>query len=64
VHHYSGNIRDWIGWDGNIMGSNREAPDGVYFYSLKRICYGKDKEGVFHPEEKTQKGFIHLYREN
>jgi len=65
VHQYSGNIRDWMGWDGNVMGSNREAPDGVYFYSLTWVFYGTsedDKE--LHRMEKTSKGFIHLYREN
>lgn len=65
VHHYSGNIRDWMGWDGNVMGSNREAPDGVYFYCLTWVFYGTsedDKE--LHRMEKSSKGFIHLYREN
>jgi hypothetical protein len=65
VHHYSGNIRDWIGWDGNVMGSNREAPDGVYFYCLTRYFYGTSEDDQqLHRMEKTSKGFIHLYREN
>jgi hypothetical protein len=65
VHHYVGNIRDWIGWDGNVMGSNREAPDGVYFYCINRYFYGTDEENsALHRMEKTSKGFIHLYREN
>jgi hypothetical protein len=65
VHHYSGNIRDWIGWDGNVMGSNREAPDGVYFYCLTWNFYGKDEEDKqLLKMEETKKGFIHLYREN
>jgi hypothetical protein len=65
VHQYSGNIRDWIGWDGNVMGSNREAPNGVYFYCIKWSFYGINKDDhQYHPMEKTSKGFIHLYREN
>jgi hypothetical protein len=65
VHQYSGNIRDWMGWDGNVMGSNREAPDGVYFYCLTCIYYGKSEDDhQLQRMEKTSKGFIHLYREN
>jgi gliding motility-associated-like protein len=65
VHQYSGNIRDWEGWDGNVMGSNREAPDGVYFYTITLHYIGTDeKDPALHDIEETHKGFIHLYREN
>jgi gliding motility-associated-like protein len=64
VHEYSGNIRDWKGWDGNVMGSNREAPDGVYFYCLTRHFYGTSEGSEkLIPREEKDKGFIHLYRE-
>ncbi len=68
VHEYAGNIRDWEGWDGNIMKSNLPAPEGVYFYCLT-YYYFITKEGenprqsaVF--KHKNLKGFIHLYRED
>ncbi len=67
VHEYAGNIRDWKGWDGNIMNSKLPAPEGVYFYCLT-YYYFVTKEGenprqsaVF--KRKDMKGFIHLYRE-
>ncbi len=64
VHQYSGNIRDWKGWDGFVMDSNREAPDGVYFYCLTRHFYGTSEASteMIRREEKD-KGFIHLYRD-
>lgn len=64
VHQYSGNIRDWKGWDGFVMDSNREAPDGVYFYCLTRHFYGTSEGSteMIRREEKD-KGFIHLYRD-
>jgi gliding motility-associated-like protein len=68
VHEYTGNIRDWKGWDGNIMRSNLPAPEGVYFYCLT-YYYFVTKEGE-NPRQsaifnrKDLKGFIHLYRED
>ena len=64
VHEYSGNIRDWKGWDGNVMDSNRKAPDGVYFYCLTRT-FSAAPEGSTEQELREEKdtGFIHLYRE-
>ncbi|MBN1413560.1 MAG: gliding motility-associated C-terminal domain-containing protein [Bacteroidales bacterium] len=64
VHEYAGNIRDWEGWDGNIMGSNRQAPDGVYFYCLTRYFYGYPEGSSEMSYLKDEdRGFIHLYRE-
>jgi gliding motility-associated-like protein len=64
VHQYSGNIRDWKGWDGYIMDSNREAPDGVYFYCLTRHFYGTSEGSTeMIQREEKDKGFIHLYRD-
>ncbi|MBN2761890.1 MAG: gliding motility-associated C-terminal domain-containing protein [Bacteroidales bacterium] len=64
VHEYSGDVREWKGWDGFVMGSNREAPDGVYFYCLTRHFYGpsEDNPELISREEKD-KGFIHLFRD-
>jgi gliding motility-associated-like protein len=61
VHAFSGNIRDWEGWDGNVMHSNREAPEGVYFYVITALFYYKNpvKDPI---TSKMYKGFIHLYR--
>jgi hypothetical protein len=65
VHYYSGNMRDWEGWNGNVMGSNREAPNGVYYYCLTVQFFGTTEENpLLHHMEVTKKGFIHLYREN
>lgn len=61
VHTYAGNMRDWEGWDGEIMKSHRKAPEGVYFYVISALFYYKDpvndpiKKGIY-------KGFFHLYR--
>lgn len=40
VHKYDGNPKKWEGWDGNVMDSNRMAPQGVYFYIIE--CVGWD----------------------
>jgi len=61
MHEYSGNMRDWKGWDGRVMHSNRDAPEGVYYYVITTLYYYKDplnpiSKGLF-------KGFFHLYRQ-
>lgn len=63
VHMYSGNIRDWEGWTGNVMNSNREAPEGVYFYVITALFYYKNpvKDPI---KNSIYKGFIHLYRQD
>ncbi len=60
VHQYKGNIRDWQGWDGQIMDSGREAPTGVYFYVISRLSACEDQTSPI--ENSLMKGFIHLYR--
>ncbi len=60
VHEYEGNIRDWEGWDGKIMNSGRDAPEGVYFYVISRFNSYQDKNDPI--ARKLMKGFIHLYR--
>lgn len=60
VHQFEGNIRDWKGWDGKIMNSGREAPEGVYFYVISRFDSYQDRNDPIN--RKLMKGFIHLYR--
>lgn len=61
VHDYSGTIRDWHGWDGRVRNSNREAPEGVYFYVISALHLFKEGSGSI--TTKTYKGFFHLYRD-
>ncbi len=61
VHDYEGNIRDWHGWDGRVRNSNRDAPEGVYFYVIKALYVFTEESGLI--TSKTYKGFFHLYRD-
>jgi len=61
VHSYAGNIRDWQGWDGKVTGSNRNAPEGVYFYVISLLYSFEDPENPVGNE--VLKGFFHLFRE-
>jgi len=61
VHAFAGSIRDWQGWNGNIMESEREAPEGVYFYVISVFFAYEDKENPISHE--VMKGFFHLFRE-
>lgn len=61
VHQYSGNIRDWEGWDGLVMNSNRQAPEGVYFYIITVLKAWEDNTDPINRD--IMKGFFHLYRE-
>ena len=61
VHQYSGNIRDWEGWDGLIMNSKRQAPEGVYFYVITLLKAWENKTNPVNQD--VLKGFFHLYRE-
>jgi gliding motility-associated-like protein len=65
VHKYEGNIRDWEGWDGLVMDSNRRAPEGVYFYCITRYYYApvSESDPRLILKDKASKGFIHLYRD-
>lgn len=67
VHEYKGNIRNWTGWDGKIMNSNRDASEGVYYYVVDlvigfRVNEQKEIE-VKKFRKKTQTGFVHLFRD-
>jgi hypothetical protein len=61
VHSYAGSIREWEGWNGLIRDSNRQAPEGVYFYVITLLDAYNDKE--YPIGEKVKRGFFHLYRE-
>jgi len=61
MHYYSGNVRDWEGWDGKVMHSNREAPEGVYYYVISTLVYFRDPQNPIN--KGIYKGFFHLYRQ-
>jgi gliding motility-associated-like protein len=65
VHEFSGNIRDWQGWDGRIMNSKRRASEGIYFYAVDIVIAYEyiDKEGLkIKQYSKDQKsGFVYLF---
>lgn len=67
VHEYSGNMRDWPGWDGKIMNSDRDASEGVYYYVVDMILGFKlnteNELSVKKFSKKQQTGFVHLFRE-
>ena len=65
VHEYYGNIRDWKGWDGKIMNSDKNASEGVYFYVIRRISAVENWENpeLMEYKKKIRRGFIHLFRE-
>jgi len=62
MHTYSGDIRDWKGWDGNVMNSSRKAPEGVYYWAVSTLIYFKNpvKDDI---KKEVYSGFIHLYRQ-
>lgn len=73
VHEYDGDIYDWEGWNGTVKNSNREAPQGTYFfvfevkgwdnkdYDNKNIS--KLSRGTGDDQAKETKfGIIRLYR--
>jgi len=61
VYYYKGdNLRDWEGWDGRIEKSGREAPNGVYYYTIKAL--GWDEPATKNPPTGPYSGFVYLYR--
>jgi len=65
VHEFSGNIRDWEGWDGRIMESKRRATEGIYYYIVDIILayeYINEEEiKVKKYGEKEKNGFVYLF---
>jgi gliding motility-associated-like protein len=51
------NLKDWLGWDGNINNSSIKASPGVYFYLIR--AYGWDDVNY---DVKKYRGFVYLYR--
>ena len=72
VHEFDGDIRDWEGWDGTVKNSNRETPQGNYFfvvevkgwdrknYDNKNLSKLKDSSGD--DTKSSMFGVIRLYR--
>jgi len=57
IYKYSGDPREWEGWNGKIDGTGADAAPGVYFFIIE--ARGWDgKEFDYGP----YKGFLHLYR--
>lgn len=56
VHKYEGDPREWLGWNGNVLNSNRLASPGVYFYIIEAVGWDghKFKRGPY-------KGTLHLF---
>jgi hypothetical protein len=44
VYHFSGNIRDWEGWDGRDKSSDNYVQTGVYYYVVKELQVLPDYE--------------------
>lgn len=57
VYEFSGNPKEWEGWNGKINGDGKEAGEGVYYYVIEAVGWDgrRYKGGVY-------KGFLHLYR--
>ena len=67
VHEFSGNIRDWPGWDGSIMNSKRKANEGIYYYVIDFVVAFesvKDKIQLKKYNDKQKTGFVYLFRGN
>jgi len=43
VHQFEGDARDWDGWDGTVKNSNREAPQGNYFFVVEVLGWDTKK---------------------
>lgn len=59
VYSYSGNPKEWNGWDGKMNGSKRDTPEGIYYYIIEAKGWDDKtfKRGPY-------KGFLYLYRGN
>lgn len=61
MHAYAGEMRNWKGWDGKVLHSNRDAPEGVYYYVISALFYYRDPDNPI--SSNVFKGFFHLYRQ-
>jgi gliding motility-associated-like protein len=57
VYTYTGDPRDWDGWNGKVDGKYGDAPSGVYYYVIEAVGWDgrRFKGGIY-------KGFLHLFR--
>ena len=69
VYRYRGDdLRDWLGWDGRIENTGKEAAEGVYFYVIKAIGWDEpptqfnEKSKKQNPSQGSYGGSFHLYR--
>jgi hypothetical protein len=63
MHNYSGDIRDWKGWDGLVMNSDRKAPEGVYYWVVSTLIYFRKPDVKDPITKEAYSGFFHLYRQ-
>jgi len=63
MHTYSGDMRDWEGWNGQVMQSDRKAPEGVYYWVVSTLIYFKDPVIKDPITKELYSGFFHLYRQ-
>jgi len=67
VHYFKGNIRDWDGWDGTRMGSNKYVRTGVYYYvihplnTLPMYDNQKNPDPNYSIGTDITRGFIHVF---
>jgi len=61
IYRYQGNdLRDWEGWDGRVQSTGREAPPGIYFYTIRAM--GWDEPPTRNPPAGPYNGFFYLFR--
>ncbi|MGE0076885.1 MAG: gliding motility-associated C-terminal domain-containing protein [Bacteroidales bacterium] len=58
IYEYSGDPKEWEGWDGKIDGSGGDAAPGVYFFIIEAKGWD-DRAFDYGP----YKGFLHLFRD-
>jgi hypothetical protein len=63
VHHFEGNIRDWLGWDGTVNNTSNYVSTGVYYYVLKDYNTAPKFGAAQNPEidNSVKKGMIHVF---
>jgi hypothetical protein len=57
VYKFSGDPKQWEGWNGKIDGTKGDATEGVYYYIIEAVGW----DGVRY-RNGQYKGFLHLYR--
>ena len=57
VYRYTGNPKQWEGWNGQLDNTKGDVPSGVYYYVIDAVGW----DGVRY-RRWNNKGFVHLYR--